>query len=144
MSVSADRNSLLIPNLEPSHVYRIQVAGYNSQGEGPFSNMIQVKPDPDLFQIPAFQGISSSSSSNGQKDKDKDGNDSTSAWLIPVTVVFAILVCLLAVALFYSRKMFFGVTTTGATHHRHVKMPAFSSGFLSTESRKKKVTDTLL
>ena len=44
-------------NLEPRHTYYIQVAAFNSRGSGPFSETLEVRPEPSLAHLGAVAGI---------------------------------------------------------------------------------------
>ena len=48
---------LLMSNLEPRHTYYIQVAAFNSRGTGPFSETLEVRPEPSLAHLGAVAGI---------------------------------------------------------------------------------------
>ena len=48
---------LLMSNLEPRHTYYIQVAAFNSRGSGPFSETLEVRPEPSLAHLGAVAGI---------------------------------------------------------------------------------------
>ena len=47
-----------MPPLEPRHTYYIQVAAFNSRGTGPFSETLEVRPEPSLAHLGAPAGIS--------------------------------------------------------------------------------------
>ena len=96
-SLPYDSPHLLMSNLEPRHTYYIQVAAYNSRGTGPFSETLEVRPEPSLAHLGAVAGISegaaSSSSLKGV------------AWVTPLVIGFVVVIALIATAaLIYVRK----------------------------------------
>ena len=50
-SLSYDSPHLLMSNLEPRHTYYIQVAAFTSRGTGPFSETLEVRPEPSLAHL---------------------------------------------------------------------------------------------
>ena len=57
-SLPYDSPHLLMSNLEPRHTYYIQVAAFNSRGTGPFSETLEVRPEPSLAHLGSPAGIS--------------------------------------------------------------------------------------
>ena len=53
-SLSYDSPHLLMSNLEPRHTYYIQVAAFTSRGTGPFSETLEVRPEPSLAHLGKF------------------------------------------------------------------------------------------
>ena len=55
-SLSYDSPHLLMSNLEPRHTYYIQVAAFTSRGTGPFSETLEVRPEPSLAHLGKVSG----------------------------------------------------------------------------------------
>ena len=81
-TISWKTNHLMISNLEPRHQYYIKVAGFNSQGVGPFSQVLEVKPEPSL----ALGAVATS---------DEEGSN---GWLVPFIICFVVTIGILATA----------------------------------------------
>ena len=104
---------LLMSNLEPRHTYYIQVAAYNSRGTGPFSETLEVRPEPSLAHLGAVAGIA---------------EDKGVAWITPLIIGFVVVVALIATAaLVYVRK---AASANTATHKFPVNLTPimFNSG----------------
>ena len=87
-SISWKTNHLLMSNLEPRHTYYVKVAAYNSQGVGPFSSLLTVRPEPSL----AMGAMSASG----------DGKAETKGWVVPFVICFVLTLGVLAtLALFF-------------------------------------------
>ena len=61
-SLSYDSPHLLMSNLEPRHTYYIQVAAFTSRGTGPFSETLEVRPEPSLAHLGKVSLIQKSTS----------------------------------------------------------------------------------
>ena len=93
-SLPFDLPHLLMSNLEPRHTYYIQVAAYNSRGTGPFSDTLEVRPEPSLAHLGAAAGISETGAAI-------EGV----VWVTPLVIGFVVVIAMIATAaLIYVRK----------------------------------------
>ena len=99
-SLAYDSPHLLMSNLEPRHTYYIQVAAFNSRGTGPFSDTLEVRPEPSLAHLGAPAGISDDPSLKGV------------AWVTPLIIGFVVAIALIATAaLIYVKRVASSVGT---------------------------------
>ncbi|TRY78393.1 hypothetical protein TCAL_08987 [Tigriopus californicus] len=115
---------VVLSNLEPHHTYHVQIAGFNSQGLGPYSQRLEVRPEPELAY-----GTSLAAS-----EKAVDNNNSSlgaSSWIIPTVICFAVLAVILAGYVIYTRSRGSPRSPTSMRHRHKLRLPSFSATSLS-------------
>ncbi len=138
VSMSYPDHSIVLSNLEPDHVYHVQIAGINTQGlVGPFSTILQVRPQPSLaLDDPDGGDFFAEKSANVSPSESASSSAASSiVYVIPAIVCVAVLAGACAAFVVYSRRNKIQATTNagGRGYHKH-SFPSFSSGLFSSAS----------
>ncbi len=104
LTVSSGQSHVVLSNLEPRHRYNVRVAGYNSQGVGPYSQDMQVTPEPSLATSTSSRNGNNGNNNNPSSfsavssEDGGDGDGGGGAWLVPTAVALLLLLLLAAAA----------------------------------------------
>ena len=124
LTVAFDDSNIVLSNLEPRHVYEVQVAAFNGEGLGPFSQPLEVRPEPSLALTAGAMAA---------EDLNDSSSDSSSSllWIIPVVIALIILGLLFFSAVILVRR---SKNHHQQSHHFSSGNPLFSLGRKSNKN----------